>query len=462
MSQKTTADHPFDVAVIGAGASGTLLASQYSRKTLPGARLVIIGAGARPGRGVAYETPYLANVLNVPAGNMSAFPDDTQHFARWLAARLPETDACSFAPRRIYGDYLAGILAETLQSELVQLVDATAIGLSLRNELWTIHLQNGSIIQACSVVLAIGNALIPAAPLDVSRIAPFFRGTPWAADAIQGLSRTAPVLLIGTGLTTVDVALSLRESGHTGQIHAVSRHGRVYHHHQPHTQQSLDELPDELRTPRSALRWTRIAIEQVQKTGGDWRAVIDSLRPHLSAIWHQWSLQQRASFLRHVRNLWDIHRHRMAPEVAAQLGRLLADGVLTIYAGRLLKAETVGSRACITIRSTQSEDTFVLYADRVINCTGPSRNYATTDIPLIAGMRNQGWLTPDRLGLGIETDADGRLISADGSPIGNLFTIGPLRIPALFESIAIPEIRVQANELAQLLVSESEINIQNL
>ena len=455
MPHKTTANHPFDVAVIGAGASGTLLANHYSRYASPGARLVLIGAGTRLGRGVAYETPYMANVLNVPAGNMSAFSDDSLHFVRWLTSRLPEADAGSFVPRRIYGDYLAEILAETLQSKSVQLVDATAIGLSLRNDLWTIHLQNGSIIQACAVVLAIGNALIPAAPLDVSRIAPFFRSTPWAADAVQGLSRTAPVLLIGTGLTAVDVALSLRESGHTGHIHAVSRHGRLYHHHKPYTQQPLDELPDEFGTPRSALRWTRTAIEKVQISGGDWRAVIDSLRQHLSAIWRQWSFQQRSSFLRHVRNLWDIHRHRMAPEVAAQLGRLLAEDILTIHAGRLLKTESAESCACITIRSTQSEDTFVLNVDRVINCTGPSRNYSTTEIPLIAGMRNQGWLTPDRLGLGIETDADGRLIDNNGCCINNLFTIGPLRIPALFESIAIPEIRVQADELAQLLASES-------
>ena len=450
-------EHPFDVAVIGAGASGSLLASQYSRQASPGARMVLIGAGARPGRGVAYETPYMANVLNVPAGNMSAFPGDSQHFVRWYSARQPDADAETFVPRCIFGDYLVGILAETLQSESVQLVDATAIGLSLHNGLWTVQLHDGSVVQARSVVLAIGNALIPVAPLDVSQIAPFYRGTPWAVDAIEGISPPATVVLLGTGLTTVDVALSLRESGHTGPIHAVSRHGRLYYHHQPYTKQPLADLPEDFRTPRLALRWTHTAIEKLQSSGGDWRAVVDSLRPHLSAIWQGWSLRQRASFLRHVRNLWDIHRHRMAPEVAVQLNRLLADGVLTIHAGRLLTAETNGSRACITIRSAQSGDTIVLHADRVINCTGPSRNYSKADIPLIAAMRDQGWLTPDRLGLGIETDADGRLINVDGSPVSNLFAIGPLRIPALFESIAIPEIRVQADKLAQVLVSELHV-----
>jgi uncharacterized NAD(P)/FAD-binding protein YdhS len=443
----------FDVAVIGAGASGTLLASNYSRFASSGARLALIGAGDRPGRGVAYETPYMANVLNVPAGNMSAFPGDSLHFVRWLTSRKAGSDAGTFAPRCVYGDYLSEILAETLKSEAVQLMDATAIGLSLCDGIWTVQLNDGAVIEARSVVLAIGNALIPADPLDISQIAPYYRGTPWAADAVQGLSNDASVLLIGTGLTTVDVALSLRESGHKGQIHAVSRHGKLYHHHQSYTPQPLDVLPGEFCTPLGALRWVRAAVDRLQNSGGDWRAVIDSLRPHLSAIWHIWSLRQRASFLRHIRNVWDIHRHRMAPEVYAQLNSLLLDGTLTIHAGRLLKAESDGSCAKITIRSAHTGAATVLRADRVINCTGPSRNYLTTDIPLIAGMRDQGWLTPDQLRLGIETDTDGGLIGADGRTVRNLFAIGPLRIPALFESIAIPEIRVQAEELAQLLAS---------
>jgi uncharacterized NAD(P)/FAD-binding protein YdhS len=141
----------------------------------------------------------------------------------------------------------------------------------------------------------------------------------------------------------------------------------------------------------------------------------------------------------------------MAPEVAAQLDRLLADDILTIHSGRLLTAETVDDCARVTVRSTQSGNTFMMAADRVINYTDPSRNYAKTDIPLIAGMREQWRLIPDRLRLGIETDSAGRLIGADGTPVETLFAIGPLRILELFESIAMPEIRVQAAHLAQLL-----------
>jgi uncharacterized NAD(P)/FAD-binding protein YdhS len=441
----------YDVVVIGAGASGALVAAQFKRYAQPGARLALIGPGSRPARGVAYETPYLANVLNVPTGNMSAFPGDREHFVRWLAARLPGADRTTFAPRRLYGDYLAGILQETLQGEAVKLLDATVTSLKNDDELWTVQLDSGQTIQAHTVVLAVGNALIPDDPLDFSAVSSRYRKNPWAPDAIQGLPGNAPVLLVGTGLTTVDVALSLRESGHTGPIHAVSRHGRLCQNHQPHRPAPLAELPVEFKTVLGALRWTRKTIAELQTAGGDWRAIIDSLRPHTATIWHNWTLEQRRAFLRHVRNVWDIHRHRMAPEVAAQLGILLADGVLTIHAGRLLAAEPAGASVRVTIHLTGSGENLTLDVSRVINCTGPSRSYAKTEIPLLASMREQRWLTPDPLHLGIKTDAAGHLIDVDGAIINNLFTIGPLRIPYLFESIAMPEIRVQAEELGKLL-----------
>jgi uncharacterized NAD(P)/FAD-binding protein YdhS len=203
------------------------------------------------------------------------------------------------------------------------------------------------------------------------------------------------------------------------------------------------------------LRWIRLETQKAEAAGSEWRAIIDSLRPHTAAIWRGWNLAQRASFLRHARNLWDLHRHRMAPEIAAQLKELQAQGTLSIHAGRVLSAEAEGQLAKITLRSTQTGTPLTLRVARVINCTGPARDYSRVEFPLVVSLRENGWLTPDPLRLGIETDPDGRLIGTDGCPVSGLFTLGPLRIPGLWESIAIPEIRIQAAELAKLLVSES-------
>jgi uncharacterized NAD(P)/FAD-binding protein YdhS len=263
------------------------------------------------------------------------------------------------------------------------------------------------------------------------------------------------VLLIGSGLTMVDVSLSLRETGHRGPILAVSRHGRLSQFHQPYSPHPLVDLPAAFNSPVGSLRWIRAEVEAVQCAGGDWRAVIDSLRPHTANIWCGWTLAQRATFLRHARNLWDIHRHRMAPEIADQLASLVTQGTLNIHAGRIISAERDGRMAKISLRSATTGESYSLRAARVINCTGPDRDYAKAQSPLVVRMRAQGWLNPDPLRLGIETDTDGRLTSSDGSPVPGLFSLGPPRMPALWESIAIPEIRVQAAGLAKLLILES-------
>ncbi|HYC91709.1 MAG TPA: hypothetical protein VEO54_20995 [Thermoanaerobaculia bacterium] len=220
------------------------------------------------------------------------------------------------------------------------------------------------------------------------------------------------MLLIGSGLTALDVAVALRHHGHRGRVTAISRHGRVPQRHAPYT-------------PRGALRWIRR-----EAAAHDWRAVIDSLRPHTQAVWRGWTLAWRASFLRHARNLWDVHRHRAAPEVAVDL---------EVVRGRILSLS-----AGIEVHT----DRGTLHAARVFNCTGPASDYARIDLPLVMQLRRAGLLTPDPLRLDVETADDGRLLGADGQPVDGLYTLGPLRRPALWESTAIPEIRAQAAALS--------------
>jgi uncharacterized NAD(P)/FAD-binding protein YdhS len=413
---------PFDVAIIGAGASGTLTAVQFALRAGERGRGALIEAGARAARGLAYGTPYGAHLLNVPAARMSALPDDPEHFLRWLRERNPEADAGTFAPRALYGDYLASLL----DSLPVTRVGGTAVGLTRGADGWVVHLHDDRTVAARNIVLALGN-LPPADPLEVSEEISEYVRDPWAPGAAVGLASDAPVLLIGSGLTAVDVAIALRHEGHRGPIYALSRHGHLPHAHAQYAPANLD-VP-RFASPRAALRWVRSQY-------GDWRATIDALRPHTAAIWNGWSFAQRASFLRHLKTLWDVHRHRAAPEVLRALdvsilrGRIreLRPGLDVVWSGGTLRVA------------------------RVINCTGPACDYARLDLPLVVQLRRAGWLVPDALRLGVETASDGRLVGADGQPVDGLFTLGPLRRPALFESTAIPEIREQAAALARVLV----------
>lgn len=446
---------PFHVAVIGTGASGTLVAANFQRLA-PNGRLALIGNSPKPGRGVAYDTMYRVNLLNVPAGNMSAFPEDMNHFVAWLERRLPGADAGTFAPRTIYGDYLADIFSATVEGNPnVEYVEEEAVRATRGSEFWTVQLGNGQSIHAHAVVLALGNLLPPADPIDFREVQSLYWKNPWTEDVALGLERDAPVLLIGTGLTMVDVVLSLREVGHRGTVHAISRHGRLYQVHKPYQARPLADLPEDFNSPRGALRWIREQVRIAEQSGSDWRAVIDSLRPHTSTIWQRWDITRRKSFLRHARNLWDTHRHRMAPEVFNQLDVLRKERILHIHRGRLISARRHGSLAQVVWEQTLTRETGVLDVARIVNCTGPSRDYSKIESPLVSQLIKNGYIVPDELRLGFETDEDGRFTDLQGEPVRGLFTLGPVRIPALWESIAIPEIRDQAKTLADLLVKET-------
>lgn len=423
----------FDVAIIGAGASGTLTAVQFARAAGPNGRGALIEAGARAARGLAYGTPYGAHLLNVPAARMSALPDDPEHFLRWLRGRIATAQSGTFAPRALYGDYLASLLAERDTYERVTRVGGTAVGLTRSGDDWIVHLHDDRTIAARSVVLALGN-LPPSDPLQLEGEVPLeYVRDPWAPGAAIGLAADAPVLLIGSGLTAIDVAVAIRHEGHTGPIYALSRHGRMPQPHASVTPRPLSSVP--FATPREALRWMR---EQP-----DWRAAIDSLRPHTVAIWQGWSLPQRMSFLRHLRSLWDVHRHRAAPEVLGEVR-------LGVLRGRIL---SLSGALDVTWQPRGTEERRTLHVARAINCTGPASDYARLDLPLVIQLRRAGWLVPDPLRLGVETAPDGRLLGADGHPVDRLYTLGPLRRPALWESTAIPEIREQAAALAVTLTA---------
>lgn len=449
---------PFDVAVIGSGASGVLVAAQFRRNAPIHGRLALVGACDRPGRGMAYETLNPSHLLNVRAANMSAFPDDMDHFMRWLQYRNPDAHAKTFAPRSVYGDYLADLLNVPSKGfASIERMTGTAVDLTKSNGLWSVHLADGSSFRARTVVLALGN-LPPGDPLKLqNKFIPAYWSNPWVPDVAQGLPQNAPVLLIGTGLTMVDMVMSLREEGHRGHIYAISRHGRLPQEHSDFSRRPIQKLPGGLDSPVSAIRWLRKEIENARREGYNWRAVIDGIRPHTAAIWRSWSLSQRVSFLRHASNLWDVHRHRTAPEIHMQIEHLIAQGVLSIHRGKI-DALYSTEQGLVVSWQPAGRDSEILQVARVINCTGPARDYLKASLPLIAALRRSGFLTPDPLRQGVETDNDGRLIGGYGTPIDGLFTLGPPRIAGLWESIAIPEIRSQAAALVKLLVS-STVNV---
>ncbi len=433
------------VAIIGGGFSGTLLAVNLLRHDGPSATLI----ERRPhtARGVAYSAAHPDHLLNVRAENMSALPDDPAHFIRWLAEHHP--GLAGFVPRLIYGDYLDALLAETIARSAgrLQVVQAEAQDIHVGTSDMRIDLVEGASIRADSVVLAPGN-LPPHTPngIDPSTLpSGSYVADPWHGNIADDLAADDVLLVLGTGLTMVDVALLLDASGWQGRIVALSRHGLIPHVHAAGVPKTLrSERPEP--TAVGMLRSLRARAGAVE-----WRAAVDELRPYTQGLWRAMEHDERRRFLRHLRPWWDVHRHRLAPSVAAKIAAMQSDGCLTIVAGKLVGAEPEDEHVRLSYRSRHGDKLKTLRVRRIVNGTGPQGDLTATTEPLLRNLRSRGLLRADPLRIGIDVDQDARAIAVDGEASDRLSVIGPMTRGAFWEIVAVPDIRQQAWSVARRL-----------
>lgn len=431
------------VAIVGAGFSGTLLAINLLRHDGPAATLIERGDAA--GLGVAYGTRQSDHLLNVRAANMSAFPDAPSHFVEWLAARGMAADGAAFVPRRVYGEYLRDTLAaaRALAPERLSVVAGEAVAVDGA----TVRLADGGTVAADAVVLAVGN-LAPQVPPGLEAIAhhPAYVGNPWDRQVTQGLGDDDTVLLVGTGLTMVDVALTLEVQGFGGKMVALSRRGLLPHRHAP-ASPAAEPLAERPRPPLSAL--VRAIRERGEAIG--WRSAIDELRPFTQGIWSAADAGERRRFLRHLRPWWDIHRHRLAPAVADRIDALVTSERLTLLAGKCCAARTTEAGAAVEWRPRGQDTRRTMHVARVISCIGPQGDVARTDDPLLRTLVGAGRIHPDAEHLGIEVEATGRVLAASGDSDERLFAIGPMTRGAFWEIVAVPDLRRQVWDVARYL-----------
>jgi uncharacterized NAD(P)/FAD-binding protein YdhS len=433
------------IAVIGGGVSGTLTAFHLVRQGTP-ARVILIDQRPDFGLGLAYSTPSLRHLLNVPAGKISALPDQPDHFLNWLRENHdPTATEKTFAPRAVFGRYIQSLLASTspVEQEVAAVVDVR-----LHDSGAVLTLDNGCELRADLIVLATGN-FDPAPLPGITRAASdsgLYHHNAWAAETYEGLHPDAPVALIGTGLTGVDVVLRLRELGHRGRIIAVSRHGIFPNRHDNYAPLSSIAIPSD--TPPTCVAYLR-ALHAAIRGGAAWRAAIDSLRETTNELWLRLPLEEKKRFRRHLQRKWEVVRHRMAPPIADIIESELRNGTLDIREGHLERVDASPAGAEITLRAHDESECF--YADRVINCTGPSMNYRRVPSTLLQNLFRRGLVTSSPLETGFHCSQDGAVIDADGHASEIIFNLGPGRLGDLLESIAVPEIRQQAVGLASTL-----------
>lgn len=395
--------------------------------------------------------------MNVPAARLSIDPDDSTHFVRWLADQGQPAQAGDYVPRHLYGTYLEAVLRGstrtgrmvevTVVPETVTRVDRTHAGFTVTGE-------GGGTVAARAVVIASGAAPAPTTlPIDPCLAGdPSLVLDPWSPDASTPSEASPRCLIIGTGLTMVDVALTLlRRPGAT--VDAVSRHGVLPRSHPIGRQPA--RLP--IRTPSGPLTADQVRSALVEHTRNEpngWAASVDLFRDGSADLWSRLSEAEQAKLLRRG-TLWNIHRHRIAPPVARELQEAMRAGRLRIHAGRVVAIARNGDGVLTAETERRRTARTEFTADRVVVCTGPSTDIGTTTDPLLRHLIDTGLgaIGPHRLGLAV--DACGTAIDRNDRPVEGLAILGALRRGTVFESTAIPELRAQAAALAIALVSRA-------
>ncbi len=452
-------EKPLRIAIIGAGFSGTMVATHLARlSTGEALDISLIDQREEHGRGLAYSTECTAHLLNVPAGRMSAFPGEPQHFTGWLCRNHhPRISGGEFIPRSTYGAYLNDTLARTLRGAPLNVrfhrLFRYAVRLQDAADGMEVHFRDGSSLQVDRVVLALGNP--PPRPLPVAQdLNGAFASSLWSANSLEGLHPQDSVVLIGSGLTSVDAALALRERGHKGLIHMLSRHGRLPQAHASHAA-CAEYWPEKApATVRGLVRLIRDKVRQMENQEPDWRGAIDALRARTNEVWQTLPPAERRRFLRHLRVYWDIHRHRMAPQIAAVIANMREEGLLHLVAGRVVRMSPLerGVRVWLTPRGRN--EVAHIDARRAVNCTSPEYDLRRSDHPLLHGLFADGLGDSGPLGCGLRVAPDGALVDSRGNASSTLFALGPLLWGTLFETVAVPELRVQAQALATRLLED--------
>jgi uncharacterized NAD(P)/FAD-binding protein YdhS len=438
------------IAIIGGGVSGALVVLNILKQSKRATQILWFDAKNAFCKGLAYSTDEDVYLLNVRASNMSVFVDEPLHFVNWLTQQQLPFSSQDFVSRTIYGQYVSSTFNELKDSH------ATVKITCLAEEVTTINKNGDEFLvsakqdyQAQQVVLAFGNFL-PAHPRSIhtnfQQSNRYFQNA-FSSQVITQVINQESVLIVGSGLTMIDVVLSLKKHHYTGKITAISPHGYLPQAHIENPLPTTASYINEQQT-YTLLQLYSLVNQQLKFARANQlstHSVIDTLRPHLQRLWLGLSLEDKQQFLRHLRHKWGVARHRVASQSMQVIKELLHNKQLELIRGRVLDIRSNETGFDIQYSNREQESNH-LQASVLINCTGPESNFEKVEIPLIKQLLQAKIICTDALKYGIEASINGQITP-------NLFTIGPPLKGILWESTAVPEIRLQAQQLALLLTS---------
>lgn len=425
------------VAIVGGGFSGAMLAARLAER---GVTCSLIDRTGTFGPGLAYSTPFEGHLLNVRSDRMSAVEGRPGDFLDWLRDNCPKhADPDGFAPRRLYGEYLQHRLNATRLAHPGMIERVTGEVAAIEAD--GVRLSDGRFIVVRAVVLATGNPAPGTAFAGSRRVIT----DPWALTALERIGLEDEVIILGSGLTMVDMALWLDAKGRKGRIKVLSRRGLT-----PRVHSAGHEHP---RPPTGAMLTgclsQRLAEARRLASDGGWRSMMEGLRPVTARLWTEADVKTRARWLRHLRPWWDVHRHRLPASVDQTMNRLEAAGRISIVPGRVERIEAGADGVTLHWCARDGSAPPPITGQWLIDCTGPG--HAAFEDPLTGPLITAGRARLDPVGMGLDLDADGRLLAADGSQNARLFALGPPARAAFWETTAVPDIRKRIEGLVDRL-----------
>jgi uncharacterized NAD(P)/FAD-binding protein YdhS len=464
------------IAIIGGGFSGTLTAVNLARLSREPLRVTLINHGPPLHRGIAYGTSRPEHLLNVAARNMSALPDHPNHFLDWLRTRsefadTPEAELReTFMPRQVYGDYIRSLALQYVRPIWpnhkvgIETIDGEATGMRREGTGWRIELANGAAVGADKVVLACGNET----PADLPGAEALAGNPAWCANPWRGWQERLPadggaIIVLGTGLTTVDIVITLLRLNWRGVVHAVSRHGLLPQSHFKGIE--YDAFPPK-DTDLATLGLPALVelLEQhcarLHRLGANPGIIVDKMRPHTQRVWQAFSAEDKRAFMANHAARWNVIRHRIAPSIHQQITTALMTGMLQVHRGSVMRVEAQAQGAGLRVQVSDPESGVShLDGDLVINATGPQTRFSLTRSTLLRDLLASGIAQPDAMDMGIRIAPDFAVVDGSGAASATLYAMGPLLRGTLWESIAVPELRGQALSIAQTLLGEDATSV---
>jgi len=449
------------VAIIGGGFCGTMVAVHLLCQTEVPLEIFLINSGFPLSKGLAYSSYSHKHLLNVRAKSMSAFADKPNDFVDWITKHEnyrvldQETLPQMFLPRNIYGYYLKDVFENAIRKKsdktTINFIHDEAIDIEFKDNLANVYFSVTPSITVNKVILATGNQL-PLNPRIKSQA--FYSSknyfvNPWLHEAVNHPDPHKEILIIGNGLTMADVVIGLMEKNYKGKIYSLSTNGfDLVPHRDPRPYTGFAE---ECVPPYRLETLVKLFRKHLD-AGAKSAELVESIRPLIQSIWQAWTYDEKKWFVSHLRHLWEVNRHRLPMQVHEQIQQLIIDNKLEIIAGRILDIQENVDDITVAFRRKRDQKEYKLNVARIINCTGPAMDINTYTNPLFVNLLDRKLIQPHKLKMGIEATPTGQVLNREGEVSSFLYTIGSNLKGVLWESTAVPELRVQAKRLAEEIV----------